>query len=170
MVELHWKFPSQGHIHCQLRDFRWISWPKLWRKLIRVPIRLFSASFSVYKSNGQSMGITGGVDGRIALKFPFSWAFARLWREFRWIYRYKLWRRLLRAPSHKFCTGFPVYKPNGLSMRMTGSVDGRLALKIPFSRAYTLPVAWFSFDFLTQTVVEVENGHRPLILNKFFSV
>ena len=53
-------------------------------------------------------------------------------------------------------------------MRMTGSVDGRIALKIPFSRAYTLPVAWFSLDFLTQTVAEVDKGPHSLILNKFF--
>ena len=66
-------------------------------------------------------------------------------------------------------------------MRMTGSVDGRIELKIPCSRAYTLPVAWFSFDFLNQTVAEVAytasrvifvytlknlfgiNGWRPLV-------
>ena len=83
MVELHWKFPSLGHIPSQLRDFRWISRPKLWRKLIRIPIRLFSTSFSVYKSNGQSMRITGNVDGRIALKLRRRWALSCHLRDFR---------------------------------------------------------------------------------------
>ena len=160
MVELHWKFPAVEHVPCQLRDFRWIYRPKLWRQLLRPPAvnsqQVFQCinrtvnpcgwreamivelhwklrtvwHFSVYGVNFVEFTDTncGGsyygppavnceqvfqcINGtfsqcgwREALIVELHWKFPAVGhipcqlRDFRWIYRPKLWRKLVGAPS-----------------------------------------------------------------------